>query len=239
MNNNKFEIFNNPDFIQLIELSPIVVGVFNFDTFGYEYLSKNIEDFFGFKLEEYFKGGLSFKYSTLNKVHADIIATNIFPIYMEHCVKHSANGGVKNLRFSYEYLVNCKSGKSIWCLHQFTIIKVDSNGYPILDLFYISDINESKKDDLINFNIAQKNADGVYETIYSAAYQTRDLALLSSREMQILKLLCEGNSTPKIAEKLHLSEHTVKTHRKNILQKMEVKNTMDIVNMAYAKGLFR
>jgi DNA-binding CsgD family transcriptional regulator len=232
------DIFNNSEFIELLESSPGVMGVFNYDTFQYKYISKNVKNIFGYDIEEYLDGGLNFKYSTLNKVHADIIATNIFPVYMEYCVKHASDEGVKRLRFSYEYKVNCKSGNSIWCLHQFTIIKVDNSGYPILDLFYISDISETKKDDLINFTIAQKNNNDVYETIYTVSHQTRDLSLLSGREMQIVKLLCEGNSTPKIANKLHLSEHTVKTHRKNILQKMEVKNTMDIVKIAYEKGLF-
>ena len=232
------QLFDNHNFNDFLESSPGIVGVFNYDTFQYEYFSKNVKCILGYDSEEYIKGGLGFKYSTLNSTHADIITSNIFPTYIEYCIRYAANEEVRKLRFSYEYMVNSKSGKKIWCIHQSTIIKVDDNGYPTLNLFFISDISEIKKDDIINFNISKKNEDGIYESIYSIAYETRKLTLLSSREMQILKLLCEGNSTPKIANKLNLSEHTVKTHRKNILQKMEVKNTMDIVKIAYEKGLF-
>jgi DNA-binding CsgD family transcriptional regulator len=231
------ELLNNPGFGNFLESAPGIVGVFNYDNFQYEYFSKNVKNVLGYEAEDYINGGLGFSYSTLNSIHADIIATNIFPVYLDYCVKHASNEGLKKLRFSYEYLVNCKSGKSIWCQHQFTILEVDHKGSPIRDLFFITDINETKKDDLINFVIAQKNDQNIFETIYSIAYQTRDLSPLSVREMQILKLLCEGNSTPKIATILHLSEHTVKSHRKNILQKLEVKNTMDIIKIAYDKGL--
>lgn len=202
----------------------------------YEFYSKNVKSFFGYAASEYLEGGLGFAYSTFNKVHADIIATNIYPVYLEHCVKH-ASTGLKKLRFSYEYMVNCKSGQTRWCQHQSAIIEVDENGYPLLDLFIITDINDTKKDDLINFTISKKNEDDFFETIQMFTYQTKDLSLLSGREMQILKLLCDGNTTPKIANILHLSEHTVKTHRKNIMQKMEVRNSMDIMKIAYEKGL--
>ncbi|HWZ23383.1 MAG TPA: helix-turn-helix transcriptional regulator, partial [Cytophagaceae bacterium] len=213
MKKDLLELFDNPKFNHFLEFSPGIVGVFNYDTFQYEYFSKNVKGILGYDSEEYMNGGLGFKYSTLHDIHADIITSNIFPKYIEYCIKYAPNEEVKKLRFSYEYMVNSKSGKKVWCVHQSTIIKLDSNGYPILDLFFISDITETKKDDIINFNISKKNEEGIYETIYSIAYETRKLSLLSSREMQILKLLCEGNSTPKIADKLNLSEHTVKTHR--------------------------
>ncbi len=236
---NNFELFNNPQFNSFLELSPGVTGIFNFDTLQYEYYSKNVKSIFGYDSEDYLSGGLRFSYSILNHVHADIIASHIFPVYLEQCVKYASKDSLKKLRFSYEYMVNCKSGKTLWCLHQSTIIEVDENGYPLLDMFIITDINETKKDDLINFTIAKKNDQDFFETIHTIAYQTKDLSLLSGREMQILKLLCEGNTTPKIANILHLSEHTVKTHRKNIMQKMEVRNSMDIMKMAYEKGLMQ
>jgi DNA-binding CsgD family transcriptional regulator len=238
---NNFELLSNPQFNQFLELSPGVTGIFNFDTLQYEFYSKNVKHMFGYDAREYLDGGLRFSYSIINKVHADIIASHIFPVYLEHCVKYAQAGeAVKKFRFSYEYMVNTKSGKTIWCLHQSTIIEIDENGYPLLDLFIITDINETKKDDLINFTISKKNdRDDCYETIHTFAYPTKDLGLLSGREMQILKLLCEGNTTPKIASILHLSEHTVKTHRKNIMQKMEVHNSMDIMKIAYEKGLLQ
>ncbi len=227
---------NSPIIKNLLELYPGIMGIFNYNSFKYEFFSPNVEKILGYSAEEYIEGGLAFSYSTLNNIHASIITSEIYPVYLEYCVKHSPNEGIKRLRFSYEYQVNAKYGASIWCQHQFTIIEVDAKGFPILDLFCITDINDSKKDDVINFVISQKNDNEIYETIFTNGYQTRDLTVLSNRELQVLKLLCEGNSTPKIAAILNLSEHTVKSHRKNILLKMEVKNSMDIVKIAHDNG---
>ena len=52
---------------------------------------------------------------------------------------------------------------------------------------------------------------------------------LSSREVEILELLKRGLSNKAIAEKLFISELTVKTHRKNIMQKMESRNFADLI----------
>jgi DNA-binding NarL/FixJ family response regulator len=52
---------------------------------------------------------------------------------------------------------------------------------------------------------------------------------LSSRETEILQLLKDGYSNKEISQKLFLSELTVKTHRKNIMAKMDAKNIADLL----------
>ena len=52
---------------------------------------------------------------------------------------------------------------------------------------------------------------------------------LSSRELEIAKLVCKEFSSEEIANMLKLSLHTVSTHRKNILKKMKVKNSIDLL----------
>ena len=56
-----------------------------------------------------------------------------------------------------------------------------------------------------------------------------DLLELSSREMEILKLICEGLSNQEIGEKLFISKRTVDKHRSNILEKTNSKNTAQLV----------
>jgi DNA-binding NarL/FixJ family response regulator len=55
--------------------------------------------------------------------------------------------------------------------------------------------------------------------------------LLSNRELEIAKLVCKEFSSDEIAEKLNLSFHTIRTHRKNILKKLKLKNTIDLLKM--------
>lgn len=53
--------------------------------------------------------------------------------------------------------------------------------------------------------------------------------ILSNRELQIAQLVCKEFPSEAIATKLKLSLHTVSTHRKNILRKLKLKNTLDLL----------
>ena len=54
----------------------------------------------------------------------------------------------------------------------------------------------------------------------------------TQRELEILQLIADGLSSKKIAEKLFISEHTVSTHRKNILKRYRMESTMELVAFA-------
>ena len=56
--------------------------------------------------------------------------------------------------------------------------------------------------------------------------------VLSAREIEVITLIAEGFTNVEISEKLFLSKHTVNTHRKNIMNKLGVKNTAGIVMYA-------
>ncbi len=60
---------------------------------------------------------------------------------------------------------------------------------------------------------------------------------LSRREQEVLKLIIQEFTTSEIAEKLFISQNTVETHRKNLLQKLNVRNTAGLVRFAIEKGL--
>ena len=63
------------------------------------------------------------------------------------------------------------------------------------------------------------------------------LSSLSEREKQIARHIKDGLTTPKIAIMLHLSEYTVDTHRKNILRKLSLKSTSELIRFAMENKL--
>jgi DNA-binding NarL/FixJ family response regulator len=62
---------------------------------------------------------------------------------------------------------------------------------------------------------------------------------LTRREREIIELIVYENTTHEIAEKLFISEKTVETHRKNLLQKLNARNTAGLVRIAIQKGLVK
>lgn len=61
--------------------------------------------------------------------------------------------------------------------------------------------------------------------------------LITRREKEILQLIIDEYTNPEIAEKLHISPHTVENHRNHLLQKLGVKNTAGLVRAAIEQGL--
>jgi DNA-binding NarL/FixJ family response regulator len=60
---------------------------------------------------------------------------------------------------------------------------------------------------------------------------------LSSREMEVLKLLVDGYNTKAIASELNISKNTVDTHRRRILDKLDCQNIAELTRLALREGL--
>ncbi len=62
---------------------------------------------------------------------------------------------------------------------------------------------------------------------------------LSPREYEVLKLITKGYKTVDIADNLHVSIHTINSHRKNILKKLQLKSPAELIVYAMETGLVK
>ncbi len=104
--------------------------------------------------------------------------------------------------------------------------------------YLIKDINPT---DLLN-SIKEVHAGGspmssaIARKVISSFYKNAP-SPLSDRETEILKLLCDGNNYRIIADQLIISAHTVRTHIKNIYEKLQVNSRAEAVKKAFKDGL--
>lgn len=70
-------------------------------------------------------------------------------------------------------------------------------------------------------------------------HDTTDSAFpkLSAREVQILRLVAEGHTSPEIAQIVSLSQETIKWYRKRLLQKTGASNSAEMIHKATEAGL--
>lgn len=71
----------------------------------------------------------------------------------------------------------------------------------------------------------------------AAAPQLETGNKISSREIEVCRLMADGFTTSEIAERLFISSRTVETHRKNLMEKLGVKNSAGIIYRAVKEGL--
>jgi len=62
------------------------------------------------------------------------------------------------------------------------------------------------------------------------------ISQISKRELEVLRLVAFEHNTKQIAQRLFISNHTVLSHRKNLLLKMDVKNTAGLVRRGFELG---
>ncbi len=78
-----------------------------------------------------------------------------------------------------------------------------------------------------------------YTNIIKGSNKSKEDKILTDRELDIMKAFSEGLSFKEIADKLNISARTVETHRNNILQKLELKNTIEMVKYAIKRGIVK
>lgn len=84
-----------------------------------------------------------------------------------------------------------------------------------------------------------KVLDIIMEKHFNPEPEVSDPGILTARETEILKLIASGHSTQQVADGLHLSPHTVHTHRKSIIKKLNIKSPTEFVIYAMDFGLIK
>ncbi|HRI46953.1 MAG: response regulator transcription factor [Ignavibacteriaceae bacterium] len=116
-----------------------------------------------------------------------------------------------------------------------------ANGY----LFKMADMDElivaikkiNSGEDYFNEKVSKIALKSLQQTVHRA--QEIKKPHLTTRELEILKLIVKGLTSQQIADSLFISYFTVGKHRKNILEKLGQKNTAELVHFALKEGLIK
>ena len=77
----------------------------------------------------------------------------------------------------------------------------------------------------------EQNIKNQYYNITSESDDINNISGLSTREIEIVNLMAKGYSVSKIASTLNLSEHTIKTHSKNIYKKYNIHSRFELISI--------
>jgi len=144
------------------------------------------------------------------------------------------NNVTSDVAFFVTYRLKHKDGHYLRVLRQSNIYENDVNGKIISNLSVLSDISFLSTSNKVDWRF---DAPGLDKEKFKK-YVTKEYEdFFSNRELDIIKQLKSGLKSKEIADKLHISKHTVDTHRRKILAKSNCKNTVDLLNFCNQNGL--
>lgn len=121
-----------------------------------------------------------------------------------------------------------KDGSYIKILRHMTVVDTDKDGNVLSSVAICSVISDIKSSDEVTYKLEGPNSHIFYE-ILEELIDIHSRPELTDREIEIIRLLAKGNSSKEIANELFISHNTVTTHRKNMMNKLEAANVVDLV----------
>jgi DNA-binding CsgD family transcriptional regulator len=227
---NKYSQINT-----LYSSGPAVPFLLNMTNHAYPFFCEASERILGIPASDFMTKGLR---AFIMRVHPDdlnIFHYRIVPDFRRVRVTRSVKQ-VNKLRYTFDFRFKNGSDHYIHCLQQMIFLEVDNNKNPLLCFGTVTDISDFKRENIIIGTMSLLNDKNEYETIYSKNYSSEISMLYSNREMDVIRLLAKGLSSKEIAIKLNISSQTVDKHRRNMLQKAQMKNTQELVVEAIRQG---
>lgn len=138
----------------------------------------------------------------------------------------------------YDFRMQHKQGHYVRLLQQVITIETDEKGAIVKTMGIHSDISDLKKEGLPVLSFIGLDGEPTYENVQVEGKFSflKPEERFSPREKEILNKLIQGKTSEEIAKELFISKETVNTHRRNMLSKCEVKNTIELVNLSVKNG---
>ncbi|MCD4697945.1 MAG: LuxR C-terminal-related transcriptional regulator [Bacteroidales bacterium] len=122
-------------------------------------------------------------------------------------------------------------------MRQTTFFEIDDKDKPVSMISVCSDISYIKSDNRIGWQLIGPGTDGFdLSGLFCKVVPAAGFSF-SQRELNILKDLTNGLQSKEIAEKRFISKHTVDTHRRRILKKTGLSNTLELVLFAIRNNI--
>jgi DNA-binding CsgD family transcriptional regulator len=219
----------------IIETLPSIVFMINFATGKYPFMAGAFKQITGFEPNAT-DPGVAF---TMDRMHPDdssVYSNVCFEKFLEYC-RGATDEQIANSRFSVNWRWLRADRTYVQLLQQYVVLERDDKRNPILNLGTITDISNYKTGNNVIFSISRLEPDGNFLTVVHSSDKPLNNMNISEREREVLSLVVCGLTSKSIAIELYLSIHTVKAHRRSLLNRTGCINTAELCRYAVSNGL--
>ena len=193
--------------------------LFGYETCRFLFVDSGYESFTGYLPKEHRDGGLDFWFSKVHPEDRKMLSERIIESLRITKNAHNRNEPAAQI---LNYRFKKGTGEWIWMQHTVYNLSFDKQGKvnKVLHRLRLLDVLSYPEELTAPVHkISLKRPDELHK--------------LTERERQILKLIGEGFSTKMIADMLKISINTVETHRRHLLEKLNAKNSMELIKKAF------
>lgn len=196
----------------------------------FEYISKNFNSCLGLDSSTLKTGGMRYFWS---RIHPDEVETWLRALndLMEVTLNEIPDNKREKANYTWNFRLKNADDKYVNIIQNTTPLVFDSEMKPIIGLAHYTVLDSALKLP-ITATAKLLNSENEYETIYFKNFSQNLLEdSISKRERDIVRLLVLDNTSKEISKKLNISSHTVDTHRRNILKKLKINSTGELIGM--------
>ena len=206
----------------------------------YVYASSNMRLFVDHPISKFLDGGLDFGWNIFQKDDLKVYGENV----LQENLKFLKNTPIRNhsdFLFTCNYRVRNKKGEYRQIRQQSTFLKSTEDGMPLATIGFLYDISAYTNKTKIIHTIEPLSHDKKLKStlvLNNTYFPNEADSLLSQREVEVLKWICEGSPSKVIADKLNISLYTINSHRRSILEKTGSKNLVDLIRYGISRNYF-
>ncbi|KJD31548.1 LuxR family transcriptional regulator [Tamlana nanhaiensis] len=228
---------------KIIELDPYLpynstfFCITNTQKLSFEYVSKNLKACLGLDVEALKSGGMNMFWKRMhpNDLEQWLNALNGL---MEFTLNEIDDASRSKMSYTWNYRLKNGNNEYVNIIQNTTPLEFDANNKPIIGLAHYTVLSGE-----INMEVCASakmlNENNEYETKYFSNFSNKLLANgVSNRERDVIRLLMLKYTSKQIAEKLSISHNTVDTHRRNIMKKLNVSSTGELIGMLKGNKYF-
>lgn len=195
----------------------------------FEYVGKNFTSTTGLPNDKMLQGGMNYFWS---RFHPDDVPLwiNALQSLMEFTMNELDEEKRNKMSYTWNYRLKKADGNYVNVVQNTTPLQFDETNKPVIGLAHYTVLDARIEMDICA-TAKYLNDNNEYETLFFTNLSKKNLLdAVSNRERDIIRLLLLKNSSLEISEKLHISKHTVDTHRRNILKKFNLTSTSELHN---------
>jgi DNA-binding CsgD family transcriptional regulator len=202
--------------------------VTNTSRHSYEYVGDSFEKTLGLDRDRMLSEGLNYYLSHYHPEDLPILL-RAFEELMTFTMTQLDLDKRQRVVYTWNYRIRNNRDEYRNIFVQQTPIFFDGQGMPIIGYSQNTLVGNGKPRPVIA-TCKYLNSSNQFETLFHKNYSLESLQrLLTSRELEVVKLLASSYSTKQIANQLHISIETVSVHRKRILSKLNFDSTAEII----------